>query len=264
MNKQYLNNVATAKESLKIWLSNLEQKHRGNKMFSKENDTDKENTEFYKWYSGEGQTFSSFESFREIESHYHKMYDHFLAYTKLSKTPIKKTWFSNNSEKRKLELNSILKKIEFNSIALIEHITLFENKLIESPLFTNISKPDIPEIAEVFENETEDIFNIVDKITPKSYEKPVLEENESIVETVEQHKKEESIFPIFEKKPIEKEKFIEIDPNDEILEEAIAQEEEKKAILEIPKKESEKKQKKDYSNILPEIDIEEEIRRILS
>lgn len=264
MNKQYLNNVAAAKESLKIWLSNLEQKHRGNKMFSNENDTNRENTEFYKWYSGEGQTFSSFEAFREIESHYNKMYDHFLAYTKLSKTPIKKTWFSNNTEKRKMELNSFFKKIEFSSIALIDHITYFENKLIESPLFTDISKPDIQEVAEVFETETEDIFNIVDQITPKSYDKPVNEENKNIIETIDQNKKVEPTFPIFENKIIEKEKLIELDPNDEVLEEEIAQEEEKKAILEIPNKESENKQEKDHKNILPEIDIEEEIRRILS
>lgn len=266
MNIQYLNNVASARDSLKLWLSNLEQKHRGIQMFSKEKDTDRENTEFYKWYYGEGQTFSSFEAFREIESHYHKMFDHFIAYNKLSKTPIKKTWFSNNTKNRKTELNVIFKRIEFTSIALIEHITFFENKLIESPLFSDISKSDIPEVTEAFENKAEDIFNVVDKITPKSYEKPVDEENKNIIETADDNKKEESILPIFKEKPFDDmgDTLFEIGTEDEVVEEEIVQKEEKKAILEIPKKEQEKKQKEDNNTILPEIDIEEEIRRILS
>lgn len=265
MNKQYLNNVATAKESLNIWLSNLEQKHRGNRMFSKENDTDRKNTDFYKWYYGEGQTFSSFETFRDIESHYHKMHDHFLAYNTLSKTPIKKTWFSNKTEKRKTELGLIYKKIVSSSNTLFEHITFFENKLFESPLFADVSKPNTPEVEEIFDDKTEEIFNIVDEITPISDIKPPDEKSSIIIETVDDNKEEE-ILPILDKKHLgdKIETLIEFDTDNKVVAEEIAQEGEKKAILEIPKRESEKNQLKDNNKILTEIDIEEEIRRILS
>lgn len=265
MNKQYLINVATAKESLNIWLSNLEQKHRGNRMFSKENDTDRKNTDFYKWYYGEGQTFSSFETFRDIESHYHKMHDHFLAYNTLSKTPIKKSWFSNKTDKRKTELNLIYKKIEFSSNILFDHITSFENKLFESPLFDHISKPDTSEVEEIFEDKTEEIFNIDDSINPISDTKPSNEDSNNIIETADDNKEEEFL-PILVKKPLDNRinTLIEFDTDDEVVPEEVAQDEEKKAILEIPKKELKQNQIKDNNKILTEIDIEEEIRRILS
>lgn len=139
MNQQYLENLDSAKESLKIWISNLEQKNLGNQMFSSEIEIDKNKTDFAIWYYGEGQTFSSFEAFRNIENHYNSMYDRFLEYNYLNKKPIKRSFFSNNTERRKEFLNNIFKKIKSSYDELEEQVKLFQNTLIESPLFSSSS-----------------------------------------------------------------------------------------------------------------------------
>jgi len=71
MDIKYLNNLTIAKESLNVWLSNVEQLYLGNQMFAKANDLDRNNTLFNRWYNGEGQTFSSFETFHSTTCHYH-------------------------------------------------------------------------------------------------------------------------------------------------------------------------------------------------
>jgi len=139
MNQQYLENLDSAKESLKIWISNLEQKNLGNQMFSSEIEIDKNKTDFAVWYYGEGQIFSSFEAFRNIEDHYNSMYDRFLEYNYLNKIPVKRGFFSNNTKKRRDSLNNIFKKIKSSYDKLLKQVNFFQNTLIESPLFVNSS-----------------------------------------------------------------------------------------------------------------------------
>jgi len=260
MNQLYLENVSSAKESLKIWFSNLEQMNKGNQMFSREIEIDRKKTDFAKWYYAEGQTFSSFETFRNIESYYNKMYDLYLEYNYLYSKPVKKSFFSNQIEKRKHALNVLFKKIEFSSKELIKHITAFQNTLIESPLFANAEQTkELLQAAETeFEGATkEEQINV-------QVEENVLENNrENLVQLDNETTIEEQI-PITEDNPVQDEsdlnKSIEIDKKDQETE----QTKEKKAILDISNKETDKKPPTEESTILPEIDIEEEIRRILN
>ncbi len=140
MNKKYLENVSNAKHSLQIWFSSLEQKNKGIEMFSNENELDRNNTPFAKWYFGEGQVFSSFESFRILEKNYNEMYDLFLEYESLYNTPVKRSLFSNKSEKRKIELNAICQSIKKSKDELIRYVSFFEDKLKDSPLFEDVKK----------------------------------------------------------------------------------------------------------------------------
>lgn len=147
MDIKYLNNLTIAKESLNVWLSNVEQLHLGNQMFAKANDLDRNNTPFYIWYNGEGQTFSSFETFQVLEPFYNEMYDQFITYIKLLNQPIKKSLFSNEKEKREKDLNILYQDLKQYSRKLIKSVEIFEEKLKNSPLFTqtevnkNFEKP---------------------------------------------------------------------------------------------------------------------------
>lgn len=135
MDISYLENVATAKKSLVIWFSNIEQMAKGIQMFSTENTLQKEETQFGKWYEGEGQTFSSFESFRAIEEPYHLLYAKYIAYIELYKQPIKKGFFSNHKEKRNKELSLLFEEIRVSKNKLISIVSNFEKTLEQSLLF---------------------------------------------------------------------------------------------------------------------------------
>lgn len=135
MNIKYIENLIQARESLKVWLSNVEQLHFGNQMFAKANDLDRKNTDFYEWYNGEGQTFSSFETFQVLDSFYNVMYDNFLEYIALREMPLKKSLFSNEKEKRQQKLNDIFYDLKQNARKLIKSVDIFEEKLKNSPLF---------------------------------------------------------------------------------------------------------------------------------
>jgi hypothetical protein len=137
MNKKYLDNLDKAKESLHIWFSNIEQNNIGNQMFFNENDLDRNKTDFAKWYFGEGQTFSSFESFRAIELLYFEMYEYFLKYNALYKEPIKKGFFTKKSKKRNSNLNVVFFEIQTSFFNLIKQLIIFQNRLLESPLFNS-------------------------------------------------------------------------------------------------------------------------------
>ncbi len=147
MDIKYLNNLTIAKESLNVWLSNVEQLYLGNQMFAKANDLDRNNTPFYIWYNGEGQTFSSFETFQVLEPFYNEMYDQFITYINLLNQPIKKSLFSNEKEKREKDLNILYQDLKQYSRKLIKSVELFAEKLKNSPLFTqtevnkNFEKP---------------------------------------------------------------------------------------------------------------------------
>lgn len=135
MNIRYLENVSTAKKSLIIWFSNIEQMHKGIKMFSEENTLLKEDTLFGKWYLGEGQVFSSFESFRAIEEPYTNLYNQFINYLELYHKPVTKSFFSNQKEKRKTELAIQFNSLRENKDKLLELVTSFEDNLKQSLLF---------------------------------------------------------------------------------------------------------------------------------
>jgi len=323
MNRQYLENLENAKESLKIWISNLEQKNLGNQMFSSEIEIDKNKTDFAIWYYGEGQTFSSFETFRNIESHYHSMFDRFLEYNYLNKQPIKRGFFTNNTEKRKESLNNIFKKIRSGYDRLQKQVDFFQNTLIESPLFANSSV--VEKLQEDESHESDIAFDYSDQFaesnTPKSVDVGVDSEPDTDLEFkdvddfIEQElaKREETVSSeqephaefkdggeiVSEEPPkidetndeLDVKTTFEIDKTNEIeeiasakteeflstnieeIESEVAEEianedrisnqtEEKRAVLESTNKPTDKL-KKEY-NIQPEMDIEEEIRRILS
>ncbi|HIP49513.1 MAG TPA: hypothetical protein EYG92_11190 [Lutibacter sp.] len=216
MNISYLENVAAANKSLIIWFSNIEQMHKGIQMFSEENILQKENTQFGKWYTGEGQIFSSFESFRAIEEPYNSMYSKYIEYIELYNQPIKKGLFSNNEKKRKSELSVILEEIKTSKNQLINYLSFFETNLKQSLLFKK-------------ESEKEKITTVSDEniSTNKVSEEEIIE---------------------VESSPIESDSNQEITINPEVTStKEIGQ-------LDKPKIENESK----------EIDIEEEIRRILS
>jgi len=148
MDIKYLNNLTIAKESLNVWLSNVEQLHLGNQMFAKANDLCRNNTPFYIWYNGEEQTFSSFETFQVLEPFYNEMYDQFITFNNLLNQPIKKSLFSNEKEKREKDLDILYQDLKQNSKKLIKSVELFEEKLKTSPLFAQ------NEINKNFENPT--------------------------------------------------------------------------------------------------------------
>lgn len=135
MNIKYIENLIVAKESVIVWLSNVEQLHFGNQMFAKANDLNRENTDFYTWYHGEVQTFSSFESFQVLQLFYNKMYDKFLDYMNLREQPLKKSLFLNTKDKRQEELNTVFHDLKQNARKLIKSIDIFEEKLKTSTLF---------------------------------------------------------------------------------------------------------------------------------
>lgn len=135
MDIKYLENLSKAKESVKVFLSNLEQVNFGNQMFAKANDLDKNNTDFAKWYFGEGQVFSSFDSFKILETFYNDMYDTFIKYMELKEKSVKNSLFSNKVKKRKIELDELFQEVKQNARKLIKSIELFEEKLKNSPLF---------------------------------------------------------------------------------------------------------------------------------
>lgn len=269
MNQQYLDNLANAKESLKIWFSNFEQKNIGNHMFSHENKIDREKTDFAMWYYGEGQTFSSFETFRDIEVYYNKMYDLFLVYNRLYSKPVKKSFFSNKFEKHKQALNVLFKKIEASSNELIDYVNLFQNTLIESPLF--VEKEDLFDTISEEKSITEkkpDIVTELEEIQINSNAEEQSQEigGDAIFELDKEELIEEQI-PETEENPVVEEdskanKLTEEDNSEDDIE--TEQIKEKKAILEISRIESEKKPKAGNFKIDNEIDIEEEIRRILN
>ncbi len=137
MNQQYLDNLIYAKESLEIWISSLKQNNSGKQIFSTGIELNKTETEFAKWYYVQGQTFSSFEAFRNIENYYNNLHNNLLEYNTLSIKPIKKSLFSNNEGKRKKELRTIYSKIEFSYNELLERVNFFQDTLLNSPLFAD-------------------------------------------------------------------------------------------------------------------------------
>lgn len=193
MNIKYIENLIVAKESVIVWLSNVEQLHFGNQMFAKANDLNRENTEYYTWYHGEGQTFSSFESFQVLQLFYDEMYDKFIEYMTLREQPLKKSLFSNAKEKRQEELNTVFHDLKQNTRKLIKSIDIFEEKLKTSPLFH--------EHTETF-NLFEEIHQVTEQSTEQPIEKTVLLNDESdffnFKSKIEEPKEELVSNPFFE------------------------------------------------------------------
>ena len=141
MNILYLHNLNQVRDSLNVWLSNVEQLHFGNQSFTFTNDLDRKNTKFSKWYFNEGQNFKQFESFATLLFFYNEMYDEFIEYVQLKNSPIKKSFFSNSKQKRQDELNLIFQKIKKNGRKLIKSFELFEEEIKSSMQFENYNPP---------------------------------------------------------------------------------------------------------------------------
>ncbi len=275
MNLTYLEHVRNAKDSLRIWLSNVEQIHNGIQMFSKENDLNRKNTDFAKWYYSEGQTFSSFESFTVLESFYEEMYDIFIEYTTLNNLPVKKGFFSNNSEKRKNELNNIYTKLKSVTRKLIKLVDIFEEKLIKSPLFdipdgfeSNISI-NSPSPSIIKEEDHSIVANQLDRQEGKIENTPSIPDgNESLSNSSQDTNTNEDDFELRLQEEVSKiRKQLEIEFSNkqkETLKEndLIVDNVDKES--EIDKESQSTSKLKSDPNKKQDIDIDEEIRRILS
>lgn len=296
MNIKYIDNLIVAKESLKVWLSNVEQLHFGNQMFAKANDLNRENTAFYTWYKGEGQTFTSFESFQILQLFYDEMYDKFLEYMELRDLPLKKSLFSNPKEKRQEELNVLFHDLKQNARKLVKSVDIFEEKLKTSPLFnehensidlfeekqkeTDFSTEIVPE-KKVLTFDEEDFFKVNQMEKPKEEfaSNPFFElerKQESQLQTTPEANVPETNFD-FEKrlqeevlkikKQLEAEMNLKIKQTEELLKEEVIQKETIKP--EIPEiQETKPPVEVRKPRIVPQtnevIDVAEEIRRILS
>ncbi|GEM_PF-2362364 len=170
MDLKYLDNINIAKESIKVWLSNLEQLNFGNQMFAKANEFDRNTTEFAKWYYGEGQTFSSFESFEILEGFYNDMYDGFSKYMQIFEGPLKKSLFSNAKEKRQNQLEELYNDIKQKGRKLLKSIEIFDEKLKVSPLFndsfTNTNDFNFQDELRVEEKDSKDLNDFFNVETP--------------------------------------------------------------------------------------------------
>lgn len=235
MNIKYLDNVAAAKNSLQMWFSSLEQKNKGIEMFSHENELDRNKTVFAKWYYNEGQVFSSFDSFKVLENSYIKMYDLFFKYEALYSKPVKKSLFSNKYKKRKIKLEGLFQSVKKHTFKLIAQISIFEKNLHNSPLFETHSKEEQSiEKSNISAEEPLD-FGSFFKTKEKETTIKEVKESESIKKQVELKKPQ----------PI---------PKEEIFSD--------KNKHNIPKSNLEPDPKSNTNYL--DIDIEEEIRRILS
>ncbi len=177
MNKEYLNHVKYVKESLNIWFSHVEQLHNGIQMFSKENDLDRKNTDFAKWYYDEGQIFSSFDTFRTLEPFYNEMYDVYIDYTELRNKPVKKGLFTNHAEKRKNELDELFVALRKNARKLIKSVEIFEENIKSSPLFGEESN--IPSEEKIISENPSNPENIA----YQNDDLPILEEPKEVTNT---------------------------------------------------------------------------------
>ena len=266
MNQIYLEHVKDAKESLRIWFSNVEQMHSGIQMFSKENDLDRNNTDFAKWYYGEGQTFTSFETFTVLEIFYDEMYDLFHNYTNLNNTPVKKGLFSSNVEKRKSELTKIFNNLRKAARKLIKSTEIFEEKLVKSPLFDNAIELSYEADSDVPHKDAEIENNKTGTDTRLDF---LFDSDEKSDDAISKHKADTNEVD-FEKRLQE-----EVAKIKKQLEEDFASSQEKisskntKAEKTESKSDSEsnadfKPRLKSDNKKTPDIDLDEEIRRILS
>ncbi len=264
MNQIYLEHVREAKESLRIWFSNVEQMHNGIQMFSKENDLDRKNSDFAKWYYGEGQTFSSFETFTVLEIFYDDMFDLFLDYTNLNNTPVKKGLFSSNAEKRKSELTGVFNNLRRAGRKLIKSVDIFEEKLVKSPLFDNSielsfdTNSDASELDSVVEHKKEetqlDLSVDIDEKSDDEVSKTVTDTSEVNFEK----RLQEEVAKI--KKQLEEE-FVD---NQDNISSKSTKVENTESIADSETKSKVNPKLKSGNKKTPDIDLDEEIRRILS
>ena len=201
MDIRYLENLATAKKSIDLWFSNIEQMNKGIPMFSEENSVSKEQTVFGKWYQGEGQIFSSFETFRAIQEPYDTLYDIYKEFLYLYKKPLKKSLFSNTKEKRQEELTAIFEKIRKHKDQLQELILRFEDNLKQSLLYKKTS--DVETMETVSKEEAFVKKTITEHTAPK--------ETDNKTEDTTKEKETTSV-----NKSTNKEKLPEIDIEEEI------------------------------------------------
>jgi hypothetical protein len=267
MDHKYLDNVVNAKESLQIWFSYIEQLHNGINMFSSENDLNRNNTEFGKWYYGEGQTFVSFDTFKALGPFYEEMYDLYLDYLTLHNKPLKKGFFSNDKEKKNKKLSKIYQDLKQSARKLIKSVEIFEEKLRNSPLYDDsYSKPSESTNVEVFVSTN--IANLEDEILESASEEksikksdntpPVeFEENDDKVDFEKRLKEEVAKI----KKQLESE-FV--SKQEDVKEAVNLKLDNSTAEAENISKSKTPPENKLKDNKLLDIDIDEEIRRILS
>ena len=130
--------IDEAIKSIRIWFSNTRLMHQGNKLFTSHANQDLKQPKFAKWYYGEGQIYKDVESYKIIEKYYKSSFDAYLAYNKLYKSPVKKGFFSSKT-KHNNELNGLIYDFQEKIKILIKSVEFFKKRLVELPLNQEIS-----------------------------------------------------------------------------------------------------------------------------
>lgn len=122
MNQQDLIAYKKAKKDIQTWVATFSELHSKGKSFEEFGKEKKEDTAFYKWYSTDGKTLSSFDSYKIIETTYDEIFEEFDEYLKTLKEPETKSFFGS---KKKRKLNSKAKAIKYHAKKLTEILNLF-------------------------------------------------------------------------------------------------------------------------------------------
>lgn len=172
MKKEYISNIEEAIKSIESMASSINLLHSGNKMFAEKTLVSKVNTNFAKWYYGDGEVFSSFTSFKKIASYYNTFYDAYQNYYLKYNEPVKKGFFSSNKSQIEDELNDLLDNVDIDSNSLVNVIKLFKTELLASPLYNEPAKKTV-----VVESKQEEKISVDRKTSEElDYEKKLYEE----------------------------------------------------------------------------------------
>ena len=216
--------IDEAIKSIEIWFANTRLMHQGNKLFKNHANQDLKQPKFAEWYYGEGQVYKDVESYKIIEKYYKSSFEAYVAYDELYKSPVKKGFFSGKT-KRNNELHELIYNFQEKINILIKSVEFFKKRLLELPLKQEISVS-TPIIADTTINTNEkDTNNTLAEI---DYEKKLYQEVAKV------------------KKQLEKEYLLRIEAEKATLNSKITLTNEK------------------GKSIQKDIDIDEEMRRILS
>lgn len=140
-----------AKKGVHDWLVEFSKLHASGNSFKEfvENSS-KEKTAFYKWYSTAGKKLNVFDTHRVLEDIYDEMFEEFEEYMEILEEPDKKSFFGSRKKKK---LNSKAKNIKHHAKKLITTLGLYGS------VVRNISsRKSSKEIQEEFSNTDHETF----------------------------------------------------------------------------------------------------------
>lgn len=210
MNRKDLLAYKNAKENIQNWIATFARLHSKNLNFEKFAKEKREDTVFFKWYTNEGTSLGSFDSYKILETTYNEMFDEFEEYLNILETPEEKSFFGN---KKKRKLNSKSKEVKRSAKKLCEILNLFgsiiRNSVAEfgdeTPVTTNkevtttFETEEAPQQKNSFNdtseneyltqveetvNDTPDSLNILEEENKEVFEENILEKEELPTETL--------------------------------------------------------------------------------